>query len=245
MTGVQTCALPIFATHREALVGAAIAPFELVVVNLYPFAAAAERPGITFDELVEEIDIGGPSMVRAAAKNHASVAILTDPADYPAVLAELAETGEVVEPTRRRLAVAAYALTAGYDAMIVRTLGPRLAAEPDAGARLPERLALSVHRAALLRYGENPHQAAAVYLDPSADPDAGPFARGVEPLQGKALSYNNLLDAAAAAGIARDLRGHGIAIVKHGNPCGATEGDDPTATWELALAGDQIGRAHV
>lgn len=226
--------------HRRQLALAAIAPFSVVAVRLYRFAEAAARPGIALEDLIEEVDIGGPAMVRAAAKNHASVAILTDPADYPGVLAELAATGVVSEATRRRLAVAAWAHTAGYDATIVRVLGPRLAAEEGPGARLPEHLALALRRSALLRYGENPHQAAAVYLDPGADPAAGPFARGVEPLQGKALSYNNLLDAAAAAGIARDLRGSGIAIVKHGNPCGAAEGDDAVRAWERALAGDPV-----
>lgn len=229
------------ADHRAQLAAAAIAPFSLIAVTLYRFAEAAARPGIALDGLIEEIDIGGPSLVRAAAKNHASVAILTDPAQIPVVLEELAETGEVSEPTRRRLAVAAYALTAAYDATIVRALGPRLLPPGGPGEeRLPARLGLSLERADLLRYGENPHQAAAVYLDPAADPDAGPFARAVAPLQGKALSYNNLLDAAAAAGVARDLRGHGIAIIKHGNPCGAAEGPDPLAAWEQALAGDPV-----
>ncbi|MFO1541081.1 MAG: phosphoribosylglycinamide formyltransferase, partial [Chloroflexota bacterium] len=220
--------------HRRALALAAIAPFSIVAVRLYRFAEAAARPGIDLDALIEEVDIGGPAMVRAAAKNHASVAILTDPADDAVVLAELAASGEVSAPTRRRLALAAWAHTAAYDATIVRALAPRLLPEDGAGARLPATLALAVRRAALLRYGENPHQAAAVYLDPGADPAAGPFARGVEPLQGKALSYNNLLDAAAAAGIARDLRSHGIAIVKHGNPCGAAEDADPLVAWERA-----------
>jgi phosphoribosylaminoimidazolecarboxamide formyltransferase/IMP cyclohydrolase len=225
--------------HREQLVAAAIAPFELVAVNLYQFERAAARPGIAIDELVEEIDIGGPAMVRAAAKNHASVTILTDPADAPTVLAELREQGAVSEATRRRLAVAAYRLTSGYDAAITAELTARY--ELDAPAeRFPDRLRLDLRLEDRLRYGENPHQGAAVYRDPSVRPDAGPFARGVAPLQGKALSYNNLLDAAAAAGVARDLRGPGIAIIKHGNPCGAAEGPDVLANWERALAGDPV-----
>ena len=178
------------ADHREQLAAAAIAPFELVAVNLYQFQQAAARPGIAIDDLVEEIDIGGPAMVRAAAKNHASVTILTDPADAPGVLAELRESGAVSEVTRRRLAVAAYRLTSGYDAAITAELSARYGLGPEAGsleARFPDRLALDLRLEDRLRYGENPHQAAAVYRDPSARPDAGPFARGVVPLQGKAL----------------------------------------------------------
>jgi len=159
------------------------------------------------------------------------------------VLTELREQGAVSQATRRRLAVAAYRLTSGYDAAIAAELSRRYGLAPAAGsvdARLPDRLVLDLRLEDRLRYGENPHQAAAVYRDPGADPAAGPFASGVVPLQGKALSYNNLLDAAAAAGVARDLRGPGIAIIKHGNPCGAAEGPDVLANWERALAGDPV-----
>jgi phosphoribosylaminoimidazolecarboxamide formyltransferase/IMP cyclohydrolase len=242
------------ADHREQLAAAAIAPFELVAVNLYPFERAAATPGITIDALVEEIDIGGPAMVRAAAKNHASVAVLTDPADVPVVLAELAAEGAVGEATRRRLAAAAFRLTSGYDAAISAELAERYGLVVDGvlwtdgtapgtdtvADRFPDRLPLDLRLEDRLRYGENPHQLAAVYRDPRARPEAGPFARGVSPLQGKALSYNNLLDAAAAAGVARDLRGRGIAIIKHGNPCGAAEGPDALRNWERALAGDPV-----
>jgi phosphoribosylaminoimidazolecarboxamide formyltransferase/IMP cyclohydrolase len=224
--------------HREQLIAAGIAPFELVVVNLYPFAAAAARPGITLDELIEEIDIGGPAMVRAAAKNHASVAVVTDPAAYPGILAELRAVGALSSETRRSLAVAAFRHTAAYDARIAAELPGRLGvtlAEP-----FPARLDLGLERVLGLRYGENPHQAAALYRLPDADPAAGPFARGVDQRQGKALSYNNLLDAAAAAGLARDLRGPACVIVKHTNPCGAAEAPDPLRAWELALAGDPV-----
>ncbi|MFN8621010.1 MAG: bifunctional phosphoribosylaminoimidazolecarboxamide formyltransferase/IMP cyclohydrolase [Chloroflexota bacterium] len=234
------------ADHREQLAAAAIEPFELVAVNLYPFEQAAAREGIAIDDLVEEIDIGGPAMVRAAAKNHASVAILTDPADVPGLLAELRATGAISLETRRRLAVTAFRRTAAYDTTISGELATRYGIDgPAAGAtgadaRFPDHLRVDLRLEDRLRYGENPHQGAAVYRDPAADPDAGPFARGVVPLQGKALSYNNLLDAAAAAGVARDLRGPGIAIIKHGNPCGAAEGPDALANWDRALAGDPV-----
>jgi phosphoribosylaminoimidazolecarboxamide formyltransferase / IMP cyclohydrolase len=232
------------AAHREALSEASIAPFELLVVNLYPFAAAAERPGIGEDELIEEIDIGGPAMVRAAAKNHANVGIVTDPTDYPTVLAAIRSAGRLPEALRRRLAVAAFAHTAAYDARIAAELDARLVHGDVAGANppsaMPARIELTLERALDLRYGENPHQSAAMYLMPDADPAFGPFAMGVDVRGGKALSYNNLLDAAAAAGVARDLRGPACVIVKHANPCGAAEAGDPIAAWEAALASDPV-----
>ncbi len=229
--------------HRGQMAHANIDPFQVVAVNLYRFADAAATPGIDLDGLIEEIDIGGPALVRAAAKNHANVAILTDPRQYPVVLAELGRDGVVSEATRRELAVAAYRLTSGYDAMIAAELARRFSGEevdPAVEERLPPRLDLALERAALLRYGENPHQAAALYVHPGADPLSGPLATGATPLQGKALSYNNLLDAAASASIARDLRGAAIAIVKHGNPCGAAEAGDLPAAWDGALSGDPV-----
>ncbi|MBX3031353.1 MAG: bifunctional phosphoribosylaminoimidazolecarboxamide formyltransferase/IMP cyclohydrolase [Chloroflexi bacterium] len=231
--------------HRGQLAHANIDAFQVVAVNLYRFADAAARPGIDLDALIEEIDIGGPALVRAAAKNHANVAILTDPRQYPGVLDELRRDGAVSETTRRDLALAAYRLTADYDTMIAAELGRRFAgdgegAEPGVEERLPARLEVSLERAALLRYGENPHQAAALYVVPGADPMAGALATGARPLQGKPLSYNNLLDAAAAAGLARDLRGAAIAIIKHGNPCGTAEAPDLTSAWEGALSGDPV-----
>jgi phosphoribosylaminoimidazolecarboxamide formyltransferase/IMP cyclohydrolase len=238
------------ADHRRQLVGAAIPPIELVVVNLYPFAAAAERPGISFDELVEEIDIGGPSMVRAAAKNHASVAIVTSPARYAAVLATLREDGTVPPGLRAALAVEAFRHTAAYDARIAAELPGRMAA---AGVRLPDEpglpgasdpypltITIGLEKVETLRYGENPHQPAARYRRPGARPDEGPFATGAPPLQGKALSYNNVLDASAAASLGRALRGPGCIIVKHMNPCGAAERSTLLEAWQAALAGDPV-----
>ncbi|MGH2407214.1 MAG: bifunctional phosphoribosylaminoimidazolecarboxamide formyltransferase/IMP cyclohydrolase [Candidatus Limnocylindrales bacterium] len=225
------------ASHRRQLIEAGIEPFELVVVNLYPFVAAAAREGITTDALIEEVDIGGPALLRAAAKNHASVAVVSDPADYAMVLAELQAGAGISQRTREALAVAAFEHTAAYDARIARELSGRLGVARGA---FPANLVLALERVAELRYGENPHQAAALYRWPGLDPAIGPFATGIDQRQGKALSYNNLLDAAAAAGLARDLRGPACVIVKHTNPCGVAEATDPVAAWRAALAGDPV-----
>jgi phosphoribosylaminoimidazolecarboxamide formyltransferase/IMP cyclohydrolase len=230
--------------HRAQLALAAIEPFDIVAVNLYPFPEAAARPGVGVDELIEEIDIGGPTLVRAAAKNHASVAIVTAPDDYPAIVAEIEERGHVTEATRRVLAAAAFRRTADYDALISRVLPARLGVAPDADAAtadpFPETVTMQLDRAQMLRYGENPHQRAALYTLRGQPADSGPFARGADVVQGKPLSYNNLLDASAAAAIARDLVAPGCVIVKHANPCGAAEAADLVDAWRAALAGDPV-----
>ena len=236
--------------HRDAIEAAAIEPFEVVVVNLYPFAKAVETPGITLDAVVEEIDIGGPSLIRAAAKNHASVAIVTSPDRYDAVLAALAEPGGVAGGLRAALAVEAFRHTAAYDARIAQELPcfmdeagidlpdePGLPRSPDP---YPPSLTIALEKVETLRYGENPHQTAARYRRPGARATDGPFATGDPPLQGKALSYNNVLDAAAAAALARALRGPACVIVKHTNPCGAAERTTLLDAWRDALAGDPI-----
>ncbi len=240
------------ADHREALLASGIAPFGLVVVNLYPFAAAARRSDLSFDGLVEEIDIGGPSMVRAAAKNHASVAIVTSPAQYGEVLAALDEQGEVPLGLRSALAVEAFRHTAAYDARIAAELPCRML---EAGVELPPEpglpgsedpyppvLTISLEKVESLRYGENPHQPAARYRRTDREPRTaeGPFASGEPPLQGKALSYNNVLDASAAASLARLMRGPAVVIVKHTNPCGAAERETLLEAWDSALAGDPV-----
>ncbi|MFM2106092.1 MAG: hypothetical protein RL338_1124 [Chloroflexota bacterium] len=237
------------AAHREALLAAWIDPFELVAVDLYPFAAAAARPGIAFDELVEEIDVGGPAMIRAAAKNHASVAVVTSPGRYAAVLDALDREGRVGDGLRAALAVEAFRLTAAYDARIADELPGRMAAAgtalpdwpglPGAADPYPPTLTVGLEKVETLRYGENPHQAAARYRRPGRDA-AGPFAAGTPPLQGKPLSYNNVLDAAAAAALAASLDGPGCVIVKHANPCGAAERPTLLAAWRDALAGDPV-----
>jgi len=240
------------ADHREALIAAGIAPFDLVVVNLYPFAEAARKPGLSFDELVEEIDIGGPSMVRAAAKNHASVAIVTSPARYGGILAALDEHGEVPLGLRSALAVEAYRHTAAYDARIAAELPGRMHAAgidlpdepglPTSDDPYPPSLTISMDKVNTLRYGENPHQPAARYrrTDREPAPTDGPFATDRPPLQGKALSYNNVLDASAAAAVARLLRGPALVIMKHTNPCGAAERTNLLDAWDAALAGDPV-----
>ena len=229
--------------HREAILAAAIAPFELVVVNLYPFAAALERPGITVDELIEEIDIGGPSMVRAAAKNHANVAIVTSPTRYDAVLSAVHAPDGLDDRFRRALALEAFAHTASYDSRIATELPGRLVAagltDPPADP-FPAHLTIALEKVETLRYGENPHQPAARYRRPGATEVDGPFATDRPPLQGKGLSYNNVLDASAAAAIARSLRGPACVIVKHTNPCGAAERSTPIEAWQAALAGDPV-----
>jgi phosphoribosylaminoimidazolecarboxamide formyltransferase/IMP cyclohydrolase len=236
--------------HREQLAAAAIDPFELVVVNLYPFAAAAERPGISFDDLVEEIDIGGPSMVRAAAKNHASVAIVTSPSRYESVLGAIERDGRVGEGLRSALAIEAFRHTGAYDARIAAELPARMAAEgcglpdepglPGATDPYPPILVVGLEKVETLRYGENPHQQAARYRRPGTKKWAGPFALGGSILQGKALSYNNVLDASGAYSIARQLRGPAVVIVKHTNPCGAAERPTLAEAWQDALAGDPV-----
>ncbi len=236
--------------HRRQLVAAAIAPFELVVVNLYPFAQALERPGIGLDELVEEIDIGGPSMVRAAAKNHASVAVVTAPERYGQVLGALRTAGEVPLGLRSALAIEAFRHTAAYDARIAEELPCRM---DRAGVGLPDEpglprssdpyppsLTIALEKVGTLRYGENPHQPAARYRRPGASLRDGPFGVDRAPLQGKALSYNNVLDAAAADALGRALRGPGCVIVKHTNPCGAAERATLREAWSAALEADPI-----
>jgi phosphoribosylaminoimidazolecarboxamide formyltransferase / IMP cyclohydrolase len=240
--------------HRRQLVAARIAPFDLVVVNLYPFAAAAERPGISFDELVEEIDIGGPSMVRAAAKNHATVAIVTSPSRYDEVLAAIQGDGSVPDGLRAALAVEAFRQTAAYDARIAAELPGRMAAAgvplpdepglPGASDPFPASLTIGLEKVETLRYGENPHQPAARYRRAAATAGGpgrdGPFATAELPLQGKPLSYNNVLDASAAAAIGRTLRGPACVIVKHMNPCGTAERLALRQAWDDALAGDPV-----
>jgi len=239
--------------HRAQLAAAAIEPFELVVVNLYPFGAAAERAAhgeLDLDGLVEEIDIGGPSMVRAAAKNARNVAIVTSPARYPAILEALDAPGGIPAGLRAALAVEAFRHTAAYDARIADVLpceldraGIALPDEPGLPRSLdpfPATLAIGLEKVETLRYGENPHQPAARYRRPGGTHADGPFATGEAPLQGKPLSYNNILDASAASAFGRVLHGSACVIVKHTNPCGAAERGSLRAAWDDALAADPV-----
>ena len=195
-----------------------IEPIDLVVVNLYPFAATIARPGCTFDDAVENIDIGGPAMVRASAKNHDRVAIVVDPLDYGAVLAEM-DRGGVGASTRLRLATKAFAHTAQYDAMVASWLAQasRSNGGPGAATDFPDLLPLQFRKRMDLRYGENPHQQAAFYVASDAQ---GASVGSASQLQGKELSFNNIADADTALECVRQFETPACVIVKHANPCG-------------------------
>ncbi len=222
------------AEHVAAMEAHGIAAIDLVVVNLYPFEATVMR-GADRDEIIENIDIGGPSMVRSAAKNHAHVAILTDPADYDALIEEVERyDGATSLALRKRLAAKAFALTAAYDSMISQWF-----AFGDQGERFPQTWTFSSKLRMGLRYGENPHQQSALYVP------VGPHAPGIaqaEQVQGKELSYNNLNDANAALELAAEFRDGpaAVVIVKHANPCGVANGDTLVGAWEDALACDSV-----
>ena len=219
------------AGHRAALEAHGIAGIDLVAVNLYPFEETV-RDGAALDTCIETIDIGGPAMIRAAAKNHADVTVVVQPSDYGAVTDEMAVLGGATSPVlRRRLAATAFARTAAYDAAIAR----RLAAEGGDGP-LPGRMVFDGIRRRLLRYGENPHQAAALYVDPTAPPGVAQ----AEQIQGKEPSYNNLADADAAHALVREFDPPAIAIIKHGNPCGVGLGGTLAAAYAKARACDPV-----
>lgn len=206
----------------------AIAPIDLVCVNLYPFAATVAS-GAGWDDCVENIDIGGPAMVRAAAKNHDHVAILTDPGQYDDLVAALNAGGTTLS-ARRAWAAAAYAHTAAYDSMIVTWFAQQ------AGEAFPPALTLSGQRRELLRYGENPHQQAAFYVNG----DQRPGIATARQVQGKALSYNNLNDTDAAFEAVAEFDRPAVVIVKHANPCGVAVADDLEAAWAQALRCDPV-----
>ncbi len=217
-------------TDQAAMQAHGIEAIDLLAVNLYPFAATVARPGCSLDEAIEQIDIGGPAMLRAAAKNHARVCVLCDPGDYADFIEALPDWPQLEQ--RRALAVKAYAHTAAYDSQISQWLS----AQSAAGA-LPPVLNLNLDQIQPLRYGENPHQAAGLYRE-RGRPASG--LAGAEILQGKALSYNNLLDADAAWQALAGLGDEAAAcvIVKHTNPCGAALGDTAAAAYRAALACD-------
>jgi len=209
-----------------------IEPIDLLAVNLYPFAATVARADVSFSEAIEQIDIGGPAMLRAAAKNHADVTVLADPDDYAGVLEEIEASGETSIDTRARLAAKAFAHTAQYDARIAAWLRER---STDEATLFPAALALCYERQYELRYGENPHQRAALYRQPSA---RGASVATARLLQGKELSYNNLTDAEAAIECVRQLERPGCVIVKHANPCGAAVATDAQSAYRAALRTD-------
>ena len=218
-----------------------IAPIDLVVVNLYPFAETAAKAGLTAGELIENIDIGGPTMLRSAAKNFESVTVVTDPADYEGVAAELEAQRETSLGTRLDLARKVFAATSSYDGMITTEL-ERLSAKTPAielGEKqpLPERLHIALRLQQSLRYGENPHQAAGLYVP------AGGAPRGLasaKQLQGKELSYNNFVDLEAARSLAGEFSRPAAVMIKHNNPCGAAERETLLDAYLKALASDPV-----
>jgi phosphoribosylaminoimidazolecarboxamide formyltransferase / IMP cyclohydrolase len=233
------------AEHRAAVEEHGIQPIDMVVVNLYAFEKTAAKPGATFAEVIENIDIGGPSMVRSAAKNFEDVAIVTETSDYPALAEELtANGGALSRETRWRLARQAFATTAAYDTAIANALEKVISAEePEtpvkfadpATATFPRTLRIAYPLAMSLRYGENPHQRAALYSDGS-----GTGIAGVIQLQGKELSFNNLVDLDACWELAQEFDAPGVAIIKHTNPCGAATGATILEAYQNALAADPI-----
>ena len=219
----------------EALARHDITPIDLLVVNLYPFEETIARPGCSDDEAIENIDIGGPAMLRAAAKNHARVCCVTRARDYEPVLAALRDHGGCIPASLRRdLAARAFEHTAAYDGAIANYLGARLEPQGPA-ASFGRSLNLQFEKIQDLRYGENPHQHAAFYRSPDAA--GGDLARA-EQLQGKALSYNNIADTDAALACVNSFDDCTCVIVKHANPCGVASGDSPKAAYERAFATD-------
>jgi phosphoribosylaminoimidazolecarboxamide formyltransferase/IMP cyclohydrolase len=230
------------ADHEAAVASHGIEPIDMVVVNLYAFEKTAAQPGVAFGHLIENIDIGGPSMVRSAAKNFEDVAIVTRVADYPALVDELqANSGALSRATRWRLAKQAFATTAAYDAAIAGTL-ERIDEAPAASApaapnnsALPATLRINMARSQPLRYGENPHQRAALYAD-----GFGLGVAGAQQLQGKELSYNNLVDLDACWELVQEFDEPTVIIVKHTNPCGAATGATVVEAYQKALAADPV-----
>jgi phosphoribosylaminoimidazolecarboxamide formyltransferase/IMP cyclohydrolase len=217
------------AAHEAAVKEHQIQPIDLVVVNLYPFEQTVAKPGVSLHDAIENIDIGGPSMLRSAAKNHDSVTVVVDPADYAEVGRLIAETGNTTLELRRRLAARVFARTAAYDAAIATHLQKEFS--PDANG-LPASLTISAPLAQPLRYGENPHQTAALY---------GKFHEYFQQLHGKELSYNNILDLTAATALITEYQGEAptLAILKHTNPCGVGQGGNLREAWDKAFATDR------
>ena len=213
-----------------------IAPIDLVIVNLYPFAATVAKPDCSLDDAIENIDIGGPTMVRAAAKNHASVGIVVNASDYATVASELKQHGQLSQATRFDLAVKAFEHTAQYDGMIAQYLGARVGKTEGQVDQFARTFNLQLQKAQDLRYGENPHQSAAFYVDPTATEASVATAKQ---LQGKELSYNNIADTDAALECVKSFVKPACVIVKHANPCGVAVSLEGIQTaYDLAYATD-------
>jgi phosphoribosylaminoimidazolecarboxamide formyltransferase/IMP cyclohydrolase len=227
------------AAHRSAVAEHGIEPIDMVVVNLYAFEKTAAKPGVHFEELIENIDIGGPSMIRSAAKNFQDVAVVTSPSDYDAIAQELASSnGELSAATKWRLAQKAFATTAAYDSAIASTLervsaNGRFEFHDENG--FPQTLRLSFNKVTDLRYGENPHQQAAMYSNGS-----GKGVANGRQIQGKELSYNNIVDLQAAWDLAQEFDGPVCAIIKHTNPAGTATGASLLDAYKKALACDPV-----
>jgi phosphoribosylaminoimidazolecarboxamide formyltransferase / IMP cyclohydrolase len=218
------------AEHMDAAKAHNIPMIDLVVVNLYPFEETVAKPNVHFEDAIENIDIGGPSMLRSAAKNFESVSVVCDPADYNAVLAAMENPSELAA-LRKKLALKVFQRTASYDAAISKYLESQ-ADEPnmDALSGLPEKFSITLKKAQALRYGENPHQQAALY---------GTFHEHYQQLQGKELSYNNILDITSATYLIGEFERPTVAILKHTNPCGAASADNLIDAWHKAYATDK------
>jgi phosphoribosylaminoimidazolecarboxamide formyltransferase/IMP cyclohydrolase len=216
--------------HEAAARQHAIPPIDLVAVNLYPFAETIARPGVTLAEAIENIDIGGPSMLRSAAKNHESVTVITDPLDYVTVADQIIAKGETTLELRRQLAAKVFARTSAYDGQIAGYLAKTFGVKT--GDVFPDNFQLNLKQAQSLRYGENPHQHAALY---------GRFNDYFQQLQGKELSYNNIIDLTAAAALGAEFleASPTLAILKHTNPCGAGQGGTLREAWDKAFATDK------
>ncbi|MBG88064.1 MAG: bifunctional phosphoribosylaminoimidazolecarboxamide formyltransferase/inosine monophosphate cyclohydrolase [Verrucomicrobiales bacterium] len=219
------------AEHEAAVAEHRIPPIDLVVVNLYPFEETVAKRDVTLEDAIENIDIGGPSMLRSAAKNHDSVTVVVDCADYETVANQIKSSGNTDLATRRRLAAKVYARTARYDAAIAAHLEREFEVANDDAAAPPD-IFIRSPQAQALRYGENPHQAAALY---------GPFGEFYQQLHGKALSYNNILDLTAAANLISEFRGEPptLAILKHTNPCGVGQDSNLAGAWDKAFETDK------
>jgi phosphoribosylaminoimidazolecarboxamide formyltransferase/IMP cyclohydrolase len=223
--------------HVSAVKEHGIQPIDMVVVNLYAFGTTAAKPGVAFEELIENIDIGGPSMIRSAAKNFHDVAIVTSPSDYEAIAGELeSDAGQLSQATKWRLAQKAFATTAAYDSAIASTLeqiNPNKVELNRDG--FPDTLRFSFHKTLDLRYGENPHQKAAMYSDGS-----GKGVANARQLQGKELSYNNIVDLQAAWDLAQEFDEPVVTIIKHTNPCGTATGKTLAEAYKRALECDPV-----
>ncbi|MCD8511269.1 MAG: bifunctional phosphoribosylaminoimidazolecarboxamide formyltransferase/IMP cyclohydrolase [Bacillus sp. (in: Bacteria)] len=217
--------------HMAAAKEHEIEMIDYVIVNLYPFQETIENPDSTFADAIENIDIGGPSMIRSAAKNHASVAVIVDAADYGVVLEELEADGELSEQRKRKLAAKAFRHTASYDALIAEFLTKQV------GEEAPEKLTVTYNLKQTLRYGENPHQNASFYVRPLGNPTS--VARATQ-LHGKELSYNNINDANAALAVVRDFQEPAVAAIKHMNPCGVGVGETVYDAFMKAYEADPV-----